>query len=115
MTLPRHVLIACAAALLSSACYYPAPVAVVQSSPQQRYDRSWSAAVGAMMDQGLTITQEDRGAGVIRGQRGSTTVTARVSTRPDGSIEVKFDSSAAGSDTGLIYGVSEAYERRMGR
>ena len=105
-------------ALLSpGACVVYEPV-VVSSGPsvQQRFDRSWSAAAGAMVDQGLSITTQDRGAGVIRGERNGTIITARVETRADNSIQVKFSAtSPAAGDTGLIQRVSDGYDRRMGQ
>jgi hypothetical protein len=102
---------------LDGCYYYPAvPVTAPQPTVQQRFDRSWSAAQGAMVDQGLTITEQDRGAGVIRGERGGVTITASVTTRADGSIQVQFNSKeAAGADAGLIHRISDSYERRMGR
>jgi hypothetical protein len=94
--------------------YQPVPVAVVQPSMQERIDRSWDAAAGAMADQGMTITAQDRRAGMIRGDRGGTTITAQIETLPDGRVQVKFDSSGA-PDAGLVDGVTDSYNRRMGR
>ena len=80
------------------------------------FDRSWAAASGAMYDQGLTITTQDRSAGVIRGERGGIAITATVETRPDSRTQVTFNSSGAtGTDPGLIDRVTESYNRRMGR
>ena len=72
------------------------------------------AAAGAMSDQGLTITAQDRGAGTIRGTRGGTTIVATLTTLPDGSIQVRFDAPGA-NDPNLIHQVSDSYDRRMGR
>jgi hypothetical protein len=95
--------------------YEPVPVAP-QMTAQQRFDRAWAAASGAMYDQGLTMTAQDRGAGVIRGDRGGITITATLETLPDGSIQVKFNSKGANStDPDLIQRVSDSYYRRMGR
>lgn len=104
------------AALPLAACvaYEPVPVAVVQPSMQERIDRSWDAAAGAMTDQGMTITTQERSAGRIRGVRGGTTITAELETLPDGRIQVKFSSSET-SDSGLIDAVTNSYNRRMGR
>jgi len=108
-----------AAAFLLHGCYYypqPVAVAVPASTPGERFERSWNAAAGAIADQGATITSEDRGAGVIRGTRGSIAVAATLQTLPDGSIQVKFNTSGAtDTDPGLIHRVSESYDRRMGR
>ena len=100
--------------LLSSCVVYEA--VPVGPTPQQRFDRSWSAARGAMTDQGISIEAQDGAAGIIRGNRGGTVITAMLQTLPDGSIQVRFDQSGAtGTDPGLIHRVSESYERRMGR
>jgi hypothetical protein len=91
------------------------PVAI-QPTEQQRFDRSWAAATGALADQGMTITEQNRGAGVVRGERAGIGITASVRTLADGRIEVKFDQTgAASSDPGLVHRVSESYDRRMGR
>jgi len=101
--------------LALGACVVYEPV-VVQPSPQQRFDRSWDAAAGALADQGVTITAQDRGAGVLRGERGGVGITASVRTLADGRIEVKFDQTGAtGSDPNLVHRISESYDRRMGR
>ena len=72
--------------LNSCVAYEPVPVSS-QPTVQQRFDRSWAAATGAMSDQGLTITSQDRGAGVMRGERGGTTITATLKTLADGSVQ----------------------------
>ena len=94
-------------------CVVYEPV-VVGPTVQQRFDRSYAAAAGAMSDQGLAITAQDRGAGTIRGTKDGTTIIATLSTLPDGSIQVRFDSPGA-SDPNLIHRVSDSYDRRMGR
>ena len=93
--------------------YEPVPVSS-QPTLQQRFDRSWAAAAGAMSDQGVTVVAQDRGSGMIRGERGGTTITAMVETRPDGRVQVTFNSKGA-DDTGIVQRVSESYDRRMGR
>jgi hypothetical protein len=98
-----------------SGCVVYEPVAVGPTI-QQRFDRSFAAAGSAMTDQGLAITAQDRGAGTIRGAKDGTTIVATLRTLPDGSIQVRFDSSGAGgNDPTLIHRVSEGYDRRMGR
>jgi len=113
---PRLVFAIVAVVATLSACvaYEPVPVAVVQPSTQERIDRSWDAAAGAMIDQGMTITAQDRRGGMIRGTRGGATITAQLETLADGRIQVKFTSSGA-SDAGLVDGVTDSYNRRMGR
>ena len=111
------LVVACALPLCACVAYEPYPVVVSpQLTTQQRFDRSWNAAVGAMTDEGLAITEENRAAGIARGRQGAISVTATLETLPDGAIKVSFGSSAAG-DTGssLARRVHESYERRMGR
>jgi len=96
--------------------YEPVPVTAPQPSPQQRYERSWAAAAGAMSDQGVTITAQDRGAGVIRGGRAGVSVTATVQTQADGNVQVSFETvGAAEKDPGLTQRLRDSYVRRMGR
>ena len=108
-----------AAAFLLNGCYYypqPVPVAVQGPTAGQRFERSWNAAIGAMADRGVTITSQDRDAGVIRGTRGAITIVATLQTLADGSIQVKFNATGAtDADPGLIHAVSDSYDRRMGR
>ena len=101
-----------AASLALAACvvYEPAPYQAPST-----YDRAWAAAIGAMQDQGVTISDQDRAAGVLRGTRGPTGVTAVVRTRPDGRVQVEFNTTGTSSDAGLVERVGESYNRRMGR
>ena len=104
--------------LLLGGCvvYEPVPMAAPQASPQQRFDRSWAAAAGALTDQGLTIVSQDRGSGVIRGTLGTITVTAIVGIQADGNVQVKFETVGASErDPGLGQRVSDSYLRRIGR
>jgi len=104
-----------ALALGGCVVYEPVPAAY-QPTLQQRYDRSWAAATGALADQGFTITAQDRGSGVIRGERGGSAVTATVETLADGRVQVKFDSRGpSGADPALVQRISDSYDRRMGR
>ena len=78
--------------------------------------RSWAAAIGAFQDQGVRITSEDRGSGVVRGTRDGINVTANVRTQADGSVRVEFNTSGATErDPALIDRISQTYDRRMGR
>ena len=117
MNLKLHRVVAVSALLLLGACvvYEPVPVSS-QPTLQQRFDRSWAAATGAMSDQGLTITSQDRGAGAIRGERGGITITATLETLPDGRIQVTFASKGTTTaEPALVQRVSDSYDRRMGR
>ena len=107
------LLLAAVAAMPLGGCvvYEPVP-----ATSQQRFDRSWAAATGAMSDQGVSIDAQDYGAGVIRGSRGGIVITATLQTLVDGSIEVRFNQKdSTGADPKLVYRVSESYDRRMGR
>ena len=115
LKLGRLVAVAAIASLGACVVYEPVPV-VSQPTLQQRFDRSWAAATGAMSDQGLTITSQDRGAGMIRGERGGVTITATLETLSDGRLQVTFASKGANSaDPALTQRVSDSYDRRMGR
>ena len=105
-----QLLVVVATLALSSCVYYP-PVPVAVPGPS-RFDQSWAAASGAIVDNGLTITQQDRATGMIRGERGDNAVTATLEPLPDGRVQVKFN---ARGDPGLLERVSNSYERRMGR
>ena len=111
LKLCRLVVVFAVLSLGACVVYEPVP----QPTLQQRFDRSWAAATGAMSDQGLTITSQDRGAGVARGERGGITITATLETLADGSLQVKFASRGDSGDPGLIQRVSAGYDRRMGR
>ena len=96
--------------------YAPVPMAAPQPSPQQRFDSSWAAAVNAMTDQGVAITAQDRGAGVIRGNRAGVPVTANVTIEANGNVQVSFETvGAAEKDPGLTQRLRDSYLRRMGR
>ena len=93
------------AATMSGGCVVYEPVPAGYSQPAS-FDRSWNAAVGAMREQGVTITQEDRGAGIVRGTRGGINVTG----------SVQFDTSGAtAADPTLIDRITRSYQAFMGR
>lgn len=89
---------------------YPAPAVYGPST----FDRAYDAALGALGEQGLRITTQDRATGLIVGTRGNATVTASVRPQPDGTTRVEFKTSGeAGPD--LSQRVLAAYNARMGR
>lgn len=93
--------------------YDPYPYAYAGPSA---YERSWSAAVGALRDQGVQIGREDRSTGQIEGVRGPLTVRALVITQADGRIRVEFNTGGdLSADPGLSDRVSRSYDARMGR
>jgi len=102
--------------LVTGCTYYqPAPAYSTTTRPS-KFDRSWSAAIGAFSDQRVAITSQDRGAGVIQGFLGDINVTGNIRTQADGSIRVQFDTSGATkTDPTLIQRISGSYNSRMGR
>jgi hypothetical protein len=92
--------------------YYPYGYA----SPTASFDRSWNAAVGALQSEGVTITQQDRAAGVIGGTAGGLSVSARVMAQADGRVRVEFNTSGSGAGSQqLAERISRSYDYRMGR
>jgi hypothetical protein len=109
------LLFAAVGAIAGCVVYEPVPVATPVTL-QQRFDRSWEAASGAMADQGLSIEAQNRAAGTIRGIRRGIAITATLQTLADGSIQVRFDQTGATvTDPDLVHRVSASYDRRMGR
>jgi hypothetical protein len=109
---------ATAAMLLGSACtYYEAPPPSYPASPAPSvFDRAWNAAVGAAYDEGVEVTVQDRGSGLIRGTKGSSTVEISVRTQADGSVRVAINARGGGSrDSALADQINQSYDRRMGR
>jgi hypothetical protein len=108
--------IALAGALLGACTYYETAPGVYSQTAPSSYDRSWSAAVGAMRDEGVTITSEDRNAGVVQGTRNGINIAGQVRQNADRTVRVQFNTSGAtDKDPELINRVERAYSRRMGR
>jgi hypothetical protein len=103
---------ACAIPLAGCPYYYPPPGTVVMTPAS--FDRSFSAAAGAMSDQGVALTVQDPGTGAIAGTLNGSTVTANVRQQSDGSVIVQFNSSDSRDPT-LLDRISRSYDRRMGR
>jgi hypothetical protein len=104
-------------ALLTGCVYYPAaPYPAPVSYGPSTFDRAYDAALGALADQGLRITTQDRASGHIVGARGAVTVTASVRPQADGTTRVEFKTSGdQGQDAGISQRVLGAYNARMGR
>jgi len=113
----RYLLAFVFAGLLIAGCtHYQTEPGTVVTTPVTSFDRSWAAAVGALQDQGVRITSEDRGAGIAHGTRGGINVAADVRTQADGSVRVEFNTfGATEQDPALIDRISQSYNRRMGR
>jgi hypothetical protein len=100
-------------AVALAGCATNEPAAVPAPST---FDRSWSAALSAAQDEGVRITSEDRGSGVIRGFRNEQEVTINLRSQADGSVRIEISARGPkGSDPGLASSISRAYDRRMGR
>jgi hypothetical protein len=105
------VLVVTIAALAGCATSEPAPAPAPSA-----FDRSWSAALLAAQDEGVRITSENRGSGLIRGFREEQEVTINVLSQADGGARVEISARGPkGSDPGLAGRISRAYDRRMGR
>ncbi len=117
MTTVRGLLTtALCATLLGGCTYYEAAPGVYTTAPTSTFDRSWSAARNAMLEEGVRIVQEDRSAGTLRGDRNGIGVLALLRTQADGSVRVEFRTVGATTvDPQLIERVSSAYDRFMGR
>jgi hypothetical protein len=103
--------------LLAGCTYYQTPSGTYTTTASvSKFDSSWSATVGAFADEGVRVTSEDRGAGVIQGTRNGIHVTGNVRQQADGSVRVQLDTSGDTSrDPGLIDRITRSYQRRMGR
>jgi hypothetical protein len=105
------VIVNMAVALAGCATNEPVPVPAPST-----FDRSWSAAVSAAQAEGVRITSEDRGSGIIRGLRNEQEVTINLRSQADGSVRVEISARGPkGSDPGLADRISRAYDQRMGR
>ena len=112
------VLIFAASLTILSGCVYhtPAPGTYATTSSTSKFDRSWSAAIGAFSDQSVRLTSQDRGAGFLQGTRNGINVTGSVQQQADGRVKVQFNTSGATTqDPGLIERITQSYNRRMGR
>ena len=113
----RKILFLVLAGTLFVGCtyYQPAPGVYTTTSPSG-FDRSYAAAVGALEDQGVRITSQNRSTGIVQGSRSGINVTANVRTQADGSVRVEFNTAGAtANDPELINRVTQSYNRRMGR
>jgi hypothetical protein len=105
-----------AGTLIAGCTYYQTAPGVYTTTSPSGFDRSYSAAVGALEDQGVQVTSENRSAGIVRGTRSGIDVTANVRTQADGSVRVEFNTAGAtANDPDLINRVTQSYNRRMGR
>ncbi len=105
-------------ALALGGCTYvqTAPGGSYAPYPPSAFEQTWSAALGAMGDEGVQIVSANRDSGTIRGISGAINVTAIVQTRADSGVQVEFKTSGnIDSDPGLNQRIVNGYNRRMGR
>ena len=103
---------------LVSGCtvYQPAPAVYTTTATTSKFDQSWSAAVGALSDQGVRITSQNRDAGIVQGTSNGIYITGNIRTQADGRVRVEFDTSGATNrDPRLIDRITQSYNGRMGR
>lgn len=103
--------------LLGGCTYYQvAPSGSYTTAPTNTFDRSWSAARNAMLEEGVRIVEEERSTGMLRGDRNGIQVGAYVRSQADGRIRVEFKTLGATTvDPQLIERISASYDRQMGR
>jgi hypothetical protein len=112
----------CAWYRVAPGVYVPGPAPVVPGPPPAvvpsptTFDRSWSAARNAFLDQGVRVVGEERSTGTISGTKSGISLAAYVHNQADGSVRVEFRTVGATEvDPQLIERISESYERHMGR
>lgn len=108
----RTVTVAAAMTLVGCVVYEPVP------SPQVplTFERSWNAINGAMVDQGVTITEQNYSTGTVRGTRGAVSVYSTVGVQPDGRVRVEINATGSSAvDPTLVDRIRNSYDRRMGR
>jgi len=112
----RIVLSAAIAGLAGCVVYEPYPYGYAPQPVASTFDRAWSAALGAVQDQGVQITNQDRSSGVIDGRRGGVTVKTRLVTQADGRVRIEFNTGGnLAEDPNLSDRIARSYEARMGR
>jgi hypothetical protein len=119
MSLMRKILAALAAAVallaLGGCVAYPYPYGYPAPAADP-FEAPWNAAMGAMGDAGLTLTQADRPSGTIRGTRGTVEGTIVVRTLADGRVGVEISARDPDrQDPGVVQRLTNAYNHRMGR
>jgi hypothetical protein len=97
-------------------CTYYQTAPGVYSPAPNAFERSWSAAVGALEDEGVRIVNMDHDAGKASGVLSGISVAAAVRTQADSSVRVEFSTSGnTASDPTLIDRITQRYNSRMGR
>lgn len=113
----KFIIITLMAMLITGCTYYqPAPVVYPTTVTTNKFDQSWSAVIGAFSDQDVHITTQDRGAGIIQGNREGINFTGNIQTQANGSVRVQFDASGStGRKPTTLELITKSYNSRMGR
>jgi hypothetical protein len=78
------------------------------------YDRTYDTALGAMADQKMVFSLQDRRNGTIVGELNGDTIKATLQPLHDGTIQVSFrPQGAPHADAGLLKRVVDSYNTRM--
>ena len=78
------------------------------------FDRTFDAALGALVDQKMVVTQQDRRRGTIEATAGKAGINVTLSNMLDGTIRVNFDPQGdMSADPGLLQRVTDSYNQRM--
>ena len=102
--------------LLAGCTYYQVAPGTYSTTPASTFDRSWSAARNALLEQGVRIMEEDRSTGTLRGNYNGIDVLALLRTQADGSVRVEFKTvHATKIDPQLIERITASYDLFMGR
>lgn len=105
----RAAALAAILALAGCVAYAPPP-------QPSTHDRAYNAMLGAMADQGVSVSDANPSAGLITGARGPITVIATVAPQPDGTTRVEFRTKGdISKDPQLIDRIGASYNARMGR
>jgi hypothetical protein len=78
------------------------------------YNRTFDTALGAMADQKMTISEQDRRNGRIVGELDGQTITTTLQPMHDGTLRVNFVPQSDSADaTALVQRVAASYNARM--
>jgi hypothetical protein len=119
MTLPLRAAVSAAlvlalAGLAACSSGRPGTAPVTAQDSQLSYDRTFDAALGAMADQKLVFSVQDRRNGRIVGTLDGESITATLEPMPDGTLRVNFVSPGeTPAGTALRQRVIGSYNARM--
>jgi hypothetical protein len=115
LAITASLIAGCAVYETAPGVYVPGP-APIQVVPNTTYERAWSAARNAFLDQGVRVMGEERSTGTISGTKSGINLAAYVHNQADGSVRVEFRTVGATEvDPQLIERIYASYEKYMGR